>query len=90
MRFLIKNNHLVNFILLILVSSLAIVFSYKESGGDIFALIIIFSLALLLLIIGGILRIFVTYKFWKTVLWIFLGLIVSLIIFKIANEMATK
>jgi heme/copper-type cytochrome/quinol oxidase subunit 4 len=82
--------HLINFVLIIIFSLIMIITSYKKSGGDIFAQLMIGSFAILQIIIVLITRIFIKYNYLKTILWIVLGSIVSVGLFFIANMLATK
>lgn len=81
---------LVNFILIIIFSLIMIVANYKKSGGDIFIQLMIVGFALFQIIIVLITRIFIKYNYLKTILWIVLGVIISMGLYLIANIFATK
>ena len=81
---------LLNFILTVSFSIFIVVVSYKESGGDIFAWFAIFAFALLQFLICAIARAFTTFNIGKNLLYIGLGLLISICILLIAISMGTK
>jgi len=90
MNFWRGKSYLINFILLILFSVFIVVLSYKESGGDIFAWFAIFGFALLQFLICATVRAFKEFNILKNLLFIGIGLLVSVGILLIAISMGTN
>lgn len=81
---------IVNCLIIILFTLLMILTNYKKSGGDIFIQLMILGFAIVQSIILLTVRLFVKFNVLKALLWLLIGLLISLLIFQTINFFAVN